>query len=804
MIIIYGTTIGFIELKSINFTDMFRNYLKVFFRNTIKNPGYSTINILGLAIGIASSLVAFLFINNELSVNKGFKDCDTIYRIGAGLQSEMLNDSMPNTVYGVAPALIEQIPEVESATRFVRWYGSSLIKIGQEFYPETNILIADSTLFDVFSFKLLQGDKNSFMKSPTQIAISKSFAKKVFGDKDPMNELIQYDGKDLEIAWVIDDSEKTIIKFDLMNSFFYNKDLIGWLMLDVHTFFKLKEPITPHVEKKIRMVSNKVLSDAVGQWCEKVSSPIQAFKDVYLHGNLDREIGRKGSVRTLYLFSFLAFIILLIAIINYVNLLTSHSENRNKEVGIRKVVGAFKNKLKIQFLTESVFLTFISLLIGLVIAEFFLYMVNGNLNMNLSLFGQSTRLIFVVYIFIAIIIGLLSGIYPAFVLSAYNPIKVIKGITSSGANTNLLKILLVIIQFTISTSLIISIFLFNSQIQYLKEKDLGFDKENLVVLSECTPKLNSSYESIRNQLISYHHIQNVTASQSIPGWGRSGQAIRKLTDDPKSELSCAENRVQDHYTETMGIEIIKGRGFDPTLDDNRSIIINETAAKELKLDDPIGIEVMTNRESVIIGVAKDYHYYATTESLTPLYLSNYRERFNVISVRIDPEDKINTVRYINKVIMDHDPDYFWNYFFIEDMFANEYKVEERLFKMILWGSGIALVLSILGLFALTSYNVSRKFKEIGIRKTFGASVNSIISKLNKDIVRWVLLTNIISWPAAYFAMNNWLQNYPYRVDINWMYFVAASLISLFIAIITISFQAVKAARMNPVDAIRYE
>ncbi|MBI9052736.1 MAG: ABC transporter permease [Bacteroidales bacterium] len=783
---------------------MFKNYLKVFFRNTFKNPGYSTINILGLAIGIASSLVAFLYINNELSINKGFKDYDTIYRIGAGLHSTTLNDSMPNTVYGVAPALIEQVPEVEAATRIVRWYGSELIKIGQQFYPETNILIADSAFFDVFSFKLLQGDRKAFMKSPRQIAISKSFAIKVFGDKDPMNEVIEYDDRILEIAWVIDDSEKTMIKFDIINSFSYHKDLISWLMLDVHTFFKLKVPITPFVEKKIRMVSDKVLLDAVGQWSETVSSPIQAFKDVYLYSNLGREIGKRGSVKTLYLFSFLAFIILLIAIINYVNLLTSHSEKRNKEVGIRKVVGAFKSKLKVQFLMESVFLTFISLLIGFVITEFFLYMVNGNLNMQLTLFGQSNWLIYVVYIVIAILIGVLSGIYPAFIMSAYNPIKVIKGIVSSGANTNLLKILLVFIQFTISTSLLIAIFIFYSQINFLKEKDLGFDKENLVVLSECTSKLNNSYESIRNKLISHPRIQNVAGSQSIPGWGRSGQTIRKLTDDPKSELGCAENRVLDHYTETMGIEIIKGRSFDPNLDDNRSVIINETAARELKLDDPIGVEVMTNRESVIIGVAKDYHYYGTTESLTPLYLSNYRETFNNISVRIAPEDRQNTLRYIKQVIMEHDPDYFWNYFFIDDMFENQYKVEERLFKMIFWGSGIALILSVLGLFALTSYNVSRKFKEIGIRKTFGASVNSIVSKLNKDIVRWVLLTNIISWPAAYLAMNNWLQNYPYRVDINWMYFILASAISLIIAIITISFQAFKAARMNPVDAIRYE
>lgn len=783
---------------------MFRNYLKVFFRNTIKSPLHSSINILGLAIGIASSLVAFLYIHNEISINKGFKDYDKIYRIGSGIESEMLNDSMPQTLYQIAPALIDQIPEVESAARFVKWYGSSQIKVENEYYSDVNILISDSAMLDVFSFKILKGDPNSFLQSPSQVAISKSFAKKLFNDKDPLHKIIHFEGYDLEVAWVLEDPVNSMIRFDMINNFHYNKEIIGWLRLDVYTFFKLKEPITKSVERKIRKVSDKIILDDFSDWTNKTSSPIQAFKDLYLHSNLGYEIGRIGSVRTLFIFGFLAFIILLIAVINYVNLLTSKSEYRNKEVGIRKVVGAFKTKLRFQFLTESILLTVMALVIGFVIAEFFVYMVNGKLNLDLSLFGQSNWILLSIYFLIAISIGIISGVYPAFVMSSFNPLHVIKGIFKAKSNSNFLKIILVVIQFSISTLLIISIFIFNSQIQFLKKKDLGFDQNNLVVLSECTDRLQSTYESVRNDLIAYHHVENVTASQSIPGWGRSGQSLRKLTDDSKKAISCGENRVQDFYTETMGIEIIKGRSFDPELDDNRSVIINETAAKALDVDDPIGLKVMTNRESVVIGVAKDYHYHATTESLTPLYLSNYVDWFNCITIRINPEDRISTLHYIKKTIEKYDPDYYWNYFFIDDMFDNQYKVEERLFTLIFWGSGIALILSVLGLFALTSFTVARKFKEIGIRKTFGASINNIVIKLNKDIIKWVLFTNIIAWPAAYYLMKDWLQNYPYKVDINFMYFILASIISLTIAWITISFQAIKAARMNPVDAIRYE
>jgi len=784
---------------------MFQNYLKVFFRNTLKNPFYSLINIFGLAIGLACSIVAFLYILNETNYNKDFKNHDKIYRIGCGLQSEMLNDSMPQTLYNVAPTLLEQVPEIEAVTRFVNWYyGNALLEVNNEFYPDNRLVISDSLLLDVFSYKILQGDPESFLHAPKQVAISESLAKKLFKDVDAMGQQINFEGEELEVAWIMEDPKNATIEFDLIANFHFKKPFIEYLRLDVHTFFRTKNVLDKKTENKIRRISDKIILDDFSEWTNVTNSPIQPLDDLYLKSNLDYEFGKRGSIKTLYIFGFLAFIILLIAVINYVNLLTSRSEYRNKEVGIRKVAGANKNRLKLQFLSESVVLSIVSLLIAFVFAEFIIYLVNAKLNLNLSLFGQSNFWLFVIYFIITIAIGVLSGIYPAFVLSKYSALKVIKGVFDANGNTNLLKILLVIVQFSISTLLIIAIFIFNSQIKFLKTKNLGFNEKNLIVLSECTGQMHKSYESIREDLISYHHIKNVSASQSIPGWGRSGQSIRKKTDDPSKVISIAENRVQDFYPETMGIDLVDGRFFDPAFDDNRSILINETAAKLLGVDNPIGLEVITNRESIIIGIVKDYHFYSTAEELGPLYLSNYREWFNNIVIRVSPDDKLTTLNYIKDVVMKHDPNYYWNYLFIDDMFANKYKLEEQLFIMIFWGSGIALILSVLGLFALTSYTVSKKFKEIGIRKTFGASVKSIVNKLNKDIIRWVLFTNIIAWPLAYFVMKNWLQNYPYRAEINWIYFVLASLISLSIAIITISFQAVKAARMNPVDAIRYE
>lgn len=784
---------------------MIRNYFKVFFRNTLRNPFYSTINIFGLAVGIACSIVAFLYILHETSYNRKFEDYDKIYRIGAGIQSEMLNDSMPHTLYEIGPALMEQVPEVEAAARIVNWYfGSSLLKVDNEFYPNIKVLITDSLLLKVFSFKIIEGDPTTFLKSPTQIAITESLAKKIFKNEEAIHKMIKFENVDLEVAWIMEDPKNTTLNFELLANFDYVKPFIEYLRLDVVTFFRTKNYLNKETEDKIRKVSDAIILDNFKDWTSKVNSPIQPFKDIYLKSNLGYELGGVGSMRTLFIFGFLASIILLIAVINYVNLLTSRSEQRNKEVGLRKVVGSDQAKIRIQFLGESAILSVFALLIGFVLAEFFVFVVNSKLNMNLSLFRQGNTLLFLVYFLSAVVIGIISGVYPAFVLARYSPLKVIKGIFDANGNSNFLKVILVIIQFSISTFLLIAILVFNSQIKYLKGKELGFDEKNLVVLSECTKKMQNSYQSIRNDLISYRHIKNVSASQSIPGWGRSGQSIRKTTDDSKLAIACAENRVQDFYPETMGIEIIKGRAFDPAYDDNKSIIINETTAKLLNVENPIGLEVITNRESIVIGVAKDYHFDATTEEIQPLYLSNYVDWFYNIELRIDPEDKINTIAYIKEVVMKYDPDYYWNYFFIEDMLKNQYRLEDRLFTLIIWGSTIALILSVLGLFALTSYTVSKRFKEIGIRKTFGAGVNSIIYKLNRDIVRWVLFTNLIAWPVAFFVMRNWLQNYPYKINLNIGYFIIASIISLLIALVTISFQAYKAARMNPVDAIRYE
>lgn len=787
---------------------MFSHNLKTFFRNFIKNPFYSIINLLGLSVGLSATIIAVLYITNETSYNKFHKDYEKIYRIGAGIKNESFEISTPNTLPDIAPLLMDKVPEIESATRFVRWYDNSIVKVGNDQFPNVSAVISDHELLNVFSFELLRGERSSFLRAPDKIAITESLATKLFGDTDPMHQIIYFEKEPKEVAWILKDPpHNSQIKFELLANFEFKKPFYEYLRLDVFTFFKLKQPMNKDIREKIQKVSDKHLLDVFEGWATSISSPIQPLKEIYLHSNLEREIGRRGNIKTLYIFGFLAMTILLIAVVNYINLLTSRSEYRGKEVGIKKVAGATKHRLRSQFLSESVATTFIALFIGFVIAEFFVYMINRNMNLNLSVFGQSTPLLIISFILVSVLIGIFSGAYPAFVLSRFQPAKVIKGIFETGGKANFLKIGLVIIQFSISTILIITILTFNAQIKYLKNQPLGFNKENLLVLSGVTDKMAANYESIRTQLLSHPNIDAVAGSQSIPGWGRSGQSIRRENQNNKQAIPIQENRVQDYYASTMEFEFVDGRDFTESFNDNESIIINEVTAKKLNLDNPVGEKVVVQQGLVtIVGVIKDFHYFSLKSTIEPLYLSNYAgsERINNISMRLNPNDLSNTIDYIREVVREYDPDYFWNHFFIDQMFDGMYRSEENLFNLVFFGSGIAFFLSVLGLFALTSYTILKKYKEVGIRKTFGASVQTIIFHLNSKILRWVLLTNIIAWPAGYFLMNNWLQNYPYKIAISWSFFIIAAIISLLVAFLTITYQSVKAATMNPTDALRYE
>jgi len=786
---------------------MLKNFFIVFFRNFSKNPFFSFLNTFGLAVGYAVSIMAILYIVFHLNINKCHKDYDKIYRIHNGYVMNGKESFFANSLLSTGEQVFHEVPGVENFTRVTAWFrGNSLIKVNDQFYNRTDILLADSNFIDIFSFDLVLGNKNNFLKDPKQIAITQKLSRKVFGNENPIGEKIIFQDSTYTVNWLIQDPSinshikfDMLIPFDAMPSYYFS--------FDAFTYIKFKEKPDEAIKNKVIAVTNRFNEEQVGEYATDFKADIMSLRDIYLKSNFEWEAVKTENIKNLYIFGFLGFLILFIALINFINLLTAKSEERSKEVGLKKVVGASKSQLKNQFIGETLLISFLSFLLSFVLVELLQNPINSLLNVELSLLNQGSLLLYAGLLIIPIFTGILAGFYPAIVLAKFQPVNIIKGIFNTSGKPNLLKVILVIIQFTISTLLISIILVIIFQVKYMKEKDLGFEVENLVVFSRLTTPIQQKYISLKNELLKNPNISYVTASHSIPGWGGSGQFIHFKGANPKTDaFPLSEYKVQDDFVETYGLELIAGRSFSfPEYRDSNVFIINETAAKKLGEENPIGKKVVVAMwEGEIVGIVKDFHFASMKYNIEPLVLSRYSDRLYNLTAKIHPENSQETIDFIIDKLKEYDPNYYSSYRFVEDEFQKKYANEEKMLRIIIWGSIIAIILSILGLFALTSYTIHKKYKEIGLRKVQGASVTNIVFILNKNILRWVLLTNIIAWPLGYYLMDNWLQNFAFSIPLHIWYFIIAGAISFSIALATITFQARRAALLNPVDIIKYE
>jgi putative ABC transport system permease protein len=787
---------------------MLKNFITIFYRNYSKNPLYSFLNTFGLAVGFAVTILAILFIQFHLNYNNCHDDYDKIYRIHNGFTMNGESFMQSSSLIETGERIFENVPEVENFTRITNWYSeSSLIKAENIFFNNIDILIVDSNFLELFSYKLVLGSKSDFLKHANQIAITEKLSKSLFGNENPIEKRITFDGREYIVGWIIQDpAVNAHIQFDLLLP--YDAFDKNWFSFDIFTYLRFKDYPDENIEQKIIDITNTCNKERFAEYGTDFKAEIMSLKDIYLHSDFGWEPSRTENIRNLYIFGFLGLLILIIAIINYVNLLTAKSEERSKEVGLRKVVGASKSQLRNHFLGESMFITIISFCLSLVLVEFLIHPINELLNIKLSLIRQSSFLVILILISIPIICGLLSGYYPALILSRFQPISVIKGIFKSSGNPNFLKVLLVIIQFSFSTLLIAVIIIFIFQINFVKTKDLGFNPKNLVMFSRITPKIQDQYLSVKNELIANPYIEEVTASHGAPGMGGSGQLIYFKNTNPKTDaIGVREFRTQDNFVKTFGIELLAGRTFSyDNYRDSNVFILNEEAVKHLGDPNPIGKTVnVASIEGKIIGIVKDFHFYNLRENIRPLVLSRYgRNDRRIITLKLNPNNRKETINFIINKLKEYDIEYYPSFNFSDDIFKEKYEPEEKMLEIIIWGSIIAIILSILGLFALTSFTIHKKYKEIGIRKIQGASVSSIVFLLNKNILRWVLLTNLIAWPVGYYLMEKWLQNFAYHINLNLWYFFVASIISFVIALLTITFQSKRAASLNPAEIIKYE
>jgi len=807
---------------------MIKNYLKVATRILRRHKAYSFINIAGLAIGMASCLLILLYIQDELSYDRYNKNYNCIYRIATMVQ---MGDTTVHVVGAAAPmakTLIKEFPEVEDAVRFQD--GDDVrVSFGEKSFREKRVIYTDPSFFNIFTVPLLAGDEKSALESPRTLVISERTARRYFGATDPVGKTLLFDGRtDYKITGVFKDIPKNShFHFDIIASLssLPASQMPMWLSFNYKTYLLLKPGTDPkffdtQFPVMYRKYAGPQLEKAMGKSFEeltkdlgmKIESSLQRLKDVHLRSDIMGEFEANSDIKYIYILSAIAFFILIIASINFMNLSTARSAGRAKEVGLRKVLGSQRKELVRQFLTESLILSVISLAFALLVFWFGLGLFNSLSGKALTLSDLNNGFMFAAFLGIAVLTGLLAGSYPAFYISAFRPVNVLRGRVRTGAKTVSLRRILVIFQFAASIILIVGTFVVFNQLRYIQNKKLGYNKEQVIIVDNAH-LLRRQSESFKNEVVKNPKIVSGTMASCLPV--ASGREVMMVAPEgtPLSEETppMAIWPVDHDYIKTLEIKIVSGRDFlREHSTDEGAAIINQRAAKHFGWDNPLGKRIqkfdsLNARPKVytIIGVMEDFHFDSLRDSIKPLVLYLGRST-GLMSFRIKTENISGTIAFLRKRWSEFLPGEPFAYSFMDERFSSIYESEQRIGKIFGIFSGLAIFISCLGLFGLAAFMAEKRTKEIGIRKVLGATVSSIIRLMIKEFILLVAIANLIAWPVAYFIMRSWLQDFTYRVSLGVHLFVLAGLVALLVALTTVIFQAVKAAIANPVHSLRYE
>ena len=806
---------------------MVLNFLKISIRNLTRNKVYSLINILGLSIGMACSILIALYIIDELSYDRYHKNSDNIYRLG--FDAKLGGKEVQGVLLGLpaGPILKEEIPEIESFVRlvYIDHNKEAIIKKDDKLYLEKNVFYTDSSFFDVFDVEIIHGNPHNLLTNPFEIAISETTARKYFGNTNVLDKSLNIANNEYIIKAVVRDCPaNSHFHYNILASLVDTKyaGYSTWIVNDIaFTYFLCRENINPiqlqnkilkiaikHVEKELEAIFKSNIDEFFQSGNNKYEYKLQALKDIHLHSHSNFELETNSDIKYIYIFSLIALFILIIACINFMNLSTARSAKRAKEIGIRKVVGGSRASLFRQFLFESVLLSFISLLIAMIIIESVLPLFNNLVSKEITIGYFSNIYVLPSLFLLAILVGLLSGVYSAGYLSSLKMLSALKNNLFANKKNNWFRNSLVVFQFAISIILVISTFIVYSQLVYIKNKDLGFDKENILVVNNAK-HIRNSFESFKQELEKNSLINNVTYSCAYPCALFSGFPLIVSRDEGYDSYCPRRLCVEQDFAKVYGLELTEGRFFsNEYLADESSIILNESAVKEFKLKKPVvGQQIYTTSKEIkpwkIIGVVKDFNFQSLHQDIGSLVLiQNDYMRF--ISVKLKAGINNQTIQLVQNAWEKFVHNTPFDYKIMKDEFVAKHKQEFKTGEIFAIFSILAIFIACLGLFGLLLFIVEQKTKEIGIRKAMGASVWSIVNLLFKQFSVWILLANIIAWPLAYVFMNNWLHNFAYHVDIKFWIFPIATVLTLLIALSTISLQSVKAARVNPVDNLRYE
>ncbi len=786
---------------------MFVNYLKVALRTIKKQKWYSLINILGLAIGMASAISIYLFISDELSYDRFHEKSKQIYR----LEKEIYL-ALPGPL---GPFLMDKLPEVQNYARIysTKVWGKSIV-IGidnQKFYTE-GFIYADPELFNIFTFPFLEGNSQTALSDLNSIVISEEISKNLFGRKNPIGEIISYENKyDFQVTGVIKNiPSNSHIDFDfvipLENYRRLNSDsLHKWGNNAFHTYLQLL-PDAKHRELE-KAIGSVIEEEGRTQDVNKLF--LRPLTEIHLSSHKINEFKVNSHSLYVYIFSGLAVLVLLIACLNFVNLSTAQSSKRMIEVGLRKVVGAHRKQLIFQFLDESLAITLIALFISIVFIGIFLPYFNNFLGKNISLGDYNILSLGLVIFSIAAVTGLLAGIFPAFFLSSFEPISAIKGtiIDKKGNKLNFRSIL-VVLQFTISISLIACTLIINKQTNFMRKKNLGFTKDQIIVVNthrdrEALYKI----ELLVNQFNKNSNVLSTTVSSQTPGNFEWGNLVKKMGAHDDERIDMKRIAVDHNFMNTYDIQLSAGRFFS-RYSDTESYVLNETAVKMLGWQNPqeaIGEKIFRgSRLGEIVGVVNDFHFMSLHEKIEPsIFFINPRQ-FYKISVRIRAENISSTLKSLKSIWDEVLPGRPFDFSFLDEEYSRQYQADLRMKTFMESSTLLAILISCLGLFGLAAFTADCRTKEIGIRKVLGASNTNIFRLLTKNFLILILISNLIAWPATFYFMSNWLQSFAYRTNMNIMTFMLAGIIALGIAFFAIHFQTLKAASANPVDSLRHE
>lgn len=802
---------------------MLKSYFKIAFRNLIRFKAYSLINIFGLAIGIAACIIILLFVTDEVSFDKHNEKAGRIYRVHT--RGKLLGNEL-NMAVSPAPlgeTMVNDFPEVTASAR-IFYTPNMLIRYNDNVFNETRFFWADSSILDIFTIRFIQGDPKTALDQPHTVILTESLTEKYFGNEDPMDKIINMeDGTPYTIKGVIENCPpNSHFRYDMfasLSSWGGNERNDFWVSNNFYTYILLKEGTSATgLQKKLpefaRKYAGPQLQQLLGITFDEALARgynyefiMQPLVNIHLNSHLDYEIEPNSDIRYVYIFSVIALFILFIACINFMNLSTARSSIRSKEVGIRKVLGSSKARLVLQFLAESTLLTFFSVLIAIVLVEIFLPSFGTLAGKELRTGYFDNFLVIPALVITIIIVGTIAGTYPAFFLSSFQPVKVLKG-GAGAVSRNWLRSGLVIFQFTITIVLFICTFIVAGQMKYIQEKNLGFDKEHVLVIQRAWT-LENQVQAFKDELMKNTDIISVSNTDNLPG-RNFNQTVFKPEDAPLSQQYPLATMGTDYdFAKTLGLKVLDGRFFSKEIStDTTAVVLNEEAVKFMELKDPLGKRLIlpgqNNPPITIVGILRDFHYESLRQKIRPLAVFINKGGTQFLAVRIKPHKVSQSVHFIQGQYKKFVPDKPFEYFFLDDDFNNLYQSEQKTGQIFSAFSILAIFIACLGLLGLTAFTVERRIKEIGIRKVLGASVSKIIFLIAKEFLKWIIIANLIAWPIAYYFMNNWLENFAYRAGITLWSFIYSGVIALIIALLTVSSQIIKAAASNPVEALRYE